>query len=355
MDHTDEVSFQQKVEELFEIDESIREQLTPEEIGRLGGGFGVTDASVLNVLQEAMLQDKQWKQNNRGSDEDDSGEESHRLQDVVNEGLAAAVRSNDFHTSRQLLLLYSLVASSSENDSATEQEPSSSDNDCFDFGKEAAARSQLKLDVCVDEEKMTKELDRIVKRDGTLSDQLRAPPPPPPLDTDRLRSATNSDGLLAVLGAAQVLKAMRNDTAKRRVEEAVTAIDEWVGYGEQSVSFRVASWYDQRASQSDLKIATDNDTKLMAFVSNKAVYNRKKFARQLRDAVENTDFQDVRFLLAIIEILKEMHSPCLRLELLQYVLGLDNRYSVAHVIRSVELAASCLGIAASARNMSFDD
>jgi hypothetical protein len=151
------------------------------------------------------------------------------------------------------------------------------------------------------------------------------------------------------------LKAMRNDTAKRRVEEAVAAIDEWVGYGEQSVAFRVASWYDQRASQSDLKIATDNDTKLMAFVSNKAVHNRKKFARQLRDAVDNTDFHDVRFLLAINEILKEMHSPCLRLELLQYVLGLDNRYSVAHVIRSVELAASCLGIAASARNTSSDD
>lgn len=64
-----------------------------------------------------------------------------------------------------------------------------------------------------------------------------------------------------------------------------------------------------------------------------------------------------------------MHSPCLRLELLQYILGLDNRYSgtnalplcacitiklihpsflsVAHVKRSVELAATCLNISES--------
>ena len=29
-----------------------------------------------------------------------------------------------------------------------------------------------------------------------------------------------------------------------------------------------------------------------------------------------------------------MNSPCLRLELLQYVLGFDNRYSIAHLKRA---------------------
>jgi len=190
-----------------------------------------------------------------------------------------------------------------------------------------------------------------VKRraNGTLStENLPAPPPPPPLDTDRLRSATNCDGLLAVLGAAQVLKAMQNGSAKKRCQEAFAAVEEWVNYGEQSMAFRIASWYDQRAAQGDLKIATSDDSKFMAFVSNKAISNRKNFAQQLRAAVENTDFSDVRFLLTIDEILSKMHSPCLRLELLQYVLGLDNRYSVAHVIRSVELAAACLGIVSAA-------
>ena len=61
---------------------------------------------------------------------------------------------------------------------------------------------------------------------STTNDQLPPPPPPPPLDTDRLRSATNSDGLLAVLGAAQVLKAMRDGGAKKRTQESFLAVEE---------------------------------------------------------------------------------------------------------------------------------
>lgn len=55
---------------------------------------------------------------------------------------------------------------------------------------------------------------------------LSPPPPPPPLDTDRLRSATNSDGLLAVLGAAEVLKSLQTGAASKRVLEAALAIEE---------------------------------------------------------------------------------------------------------------------------------
>lgn len=169
-------------------------------------------------------------------------------------------------------------------------------------------------------------------------------PPPPPLDTDRLRSATNSDGLLAVLGAAQILRAMQEGGAKRRTKESWEAVEEWVEHGERNIAFRLASWRDQRAAQDDLEIAVDQDSSFMAFVSGKAITNRKKFALQLHQAVEQTDFNDMRFLLAIDEITNRMHSPCLRLELLQYVLGLDNRYSIAHVKRAVELAATCLNI-----------
>lgn len=119
----------------------------------------------------------------------------------------------------------------------------------------------------------------------------------------------------------------------------------WIEHGEQSMAFRLASWRDQRTAQGDLKIATDSDASFMAFVSNKAISNRKAFVGQLKAAVQATDFTDVRFLAAIEALLSKMHSPALRLELLQYVLGLDNRYSVAHVARSVELAKTCLGIA----------
>ena len=98
-----------------------------------------------------------------------------------------------------------------------------------------------------------------------------------------------------------------------------------------------------------MKIATAEDTNFMAFVSTKSIINRRNFAQNLRKAIEATDFTDARFLSAISTMIAGMNKPCLRLELLQYVLGLDNRYSTAHVARSVELAAACLGISASTR------
>lgn len=113
------------------------------------------------------------------------------------------------------------------------------------------------------------------------------------------------------------------------------------------MAFRISSWYDQRAAQGDLKIAMEQDSNLMAFVSTKSINNRRLFAQSLREAVKATDFTDARFLRAISTLISGMNKPCLRLELLQYVLGLDNRYSIAHVARSVELAATCLGISAS--------
>ena len=87
-----------------------------------------------------------------------------------------------------------------------------------------------------------------------------------------------------------------------------------------------------------------DNSKFMAFVSNKAISNRKAFAQQLRHAVAQTDFSDIKFLRSIFEIVESMHSPCLRLELLQYVLGLDNRFSVIHVKQSIEIAATCMSI-----------
>ena len=86
---------------------------------------------------------------------------------------------------------------------------------------------------------------------------------------------------------------------------------------------------------------------MMAFLSNKAIDNRKKFAKQLRDAAAVTEFNSLLFLKAIHSMLAQMNSPCLHLELLQYMLGLDNRYSIAHVSRSVELAATCLSLSES--------
>jgi hypothetical protein len=90
----------------------------------------------------------------------------------------------------------------------------------------------------------------------------------------------------------------------------------------------------------------DSNPKMMAFVSKKAITNRKLFAQQLRQAASETGFTDTRFLRTLYDIVNSMHSPALRLELLQYILGFDNRFSVNHVKRNMELAATCMSIAA---------
>jgi len=334
MDNSSGSGLKTKLEELIELDETIRTTLTPEECARLAGGFGATDDSVAHVLKDALLFDKASKDKDVTSD-------SHRLQDVVNEGLSAAVRAGDYHTSRQLLILYTLVAS--EGEKMDERTPHALQDEAHSKNKSKKADKQSALGS--EAVMLQKQSSSLSSFSDTSSDMPATAPPPPPLDTDRLRSATNSDGLLAVLGAAQVLKAMKDGSAQKRAAESIFAIEEWIEHGEQSMAFRLASWRDQRAAQGDLRIATQNDSNFLAFVSNKAISNRKTFARQMKDAVANTDFKDVRFLHAILEILSRMHSPCLRLELLQYVLGLDNRYSVGHVERSVELAVTCLSIA----------
>jgi len=323
IDDTSEPHLQQKLEELLDLDnDKMKQVLTPEEMARIAGGFGATDESIANLLNEAMQRDIMDEKNGPG----------HKLQDLVNEGLAFALRANDYHTSRQMLILYTLVASkrhdTTESKPLLEHSPSSSSNNWRDAEKNMENEGGK-------EKKMFRD-------ERTLG--FIAKPPPPPLDTDRLRSATNSDGLLAVLGAAQVLRAMQDGSAKRRVKESIDSIEEWIESGEQSVAFRVASWRDQRAAQGDLKIAMENDSNFMAFVSNKAISNRKKFAKQLRDAAAVTDFDSLMVLKSIHSVAAQMRSPCLRLELLQYILGLDNRYSVAHVTRSVELAATCLNL-----------
>jgi hypothetical protein len=342
---TDPKHLQTKLEELIDLDDKIRATLTKDELVRIAGGFGATDDSIAQILRDAMIQDKQHEK---------SGENmAHELQDIVNEGLASAVRSGDYYTSRQLLILYSLVSSEAHQMDVAKHEP-----DTTNSSDEAAEKTNNRKKPSLDSNAMmllhNGNMDSLMSLQD-VKNALPPPPPPPPLDTDRLRSATNSDGLLAVLGAAQILKAMQDGSAKRRTEECFLAVEEWVNQGEQSLAFRLASWRDQRAAQDDLEIAVDRDSSFMAFVSNKAISNRKNFAQQLRQSVEQTDFNNMRFLAAIYEITNRMHSPCLRLELLQYALGLDNRYSIAHVKRAVELAATCLSISSGVQPFDQDE
>jgi len=359
-----EKHLEQKVQALLDLDDDgIREILTPEECARVAGGYGATDDSVANLLMEAVLDDVEHDRSTDSSTLDGHTKlRQGKLQELVNEGLTAAVRSGDYNTSRQLLILYTLVATKGQQEKNRAQSitlPKSVGDNTGAQGYllsdteriEDALGGKLPTGEHVSEATTKLENESLVpttaQENSILNSQnVPPPPPPPPLDTDRLRSATNSDGLLAVLGAAQVLKSMQDGNGKLRTLEAVAAIEEWIDKSENSMSFRVASWRQLRAAQGDLKIATEQDSNFMAFISNKAIDTRKNFAKELKNSVSNTKFESIDFLKSIHAILSKMNNPCLRLELLQFILGLDNRYSIAHVIRSVELAATCLNISA---------
>lgn len=226
IDNTSEAHLQQKLEELLDInDDNIKGVLTPEELARIAGGFGATDESVANLLYQAVQRDRK-----SGGDEEKSNTSS--LQDIVNEGLAFSLRANDYHTSRQLLILYTLVSAKCHDeeckskkillDEITDEGYQSESS----LGSSSCPRGTIRWR---DAEKNIVKKGGVVKRllqdEILLQQENSPPPPPPPLDTDRLRSATNSDGLLAVLGAAQVLRAMQEQSAKRRVNECIDALD----------------------------------------------------------------------------------------------------------------------------------
>ena len=253
--NTDETFMTQKMSELIHLDETIQERLTPKELARIAGGFGATDESVEEILTKVMLNDRRRNEATGTADDNSNGqsEESHQLQDVVNEGLVYAVRSGDYHCSRQLLILYSIVA--------TRMTDVDDDDDATNIAGNPHDRNSIM------ERRLVRSPDLAKSALMDLSKTVAAPPPPP-LDTDRLRSATNSDGLLAVLGAAQVLKCMKDGGAKRRVEEVISALEEWLEYG-QSVAFRISSWQNLRTAQRDLKIATESHSNFMAFAGTK--------------------------------------------------------------------------------------
>lgn len=239
IDNTSEPHLQQKLEELLDLDDdNMKQNLTPEEMARIAGGFGATDESVAQLLNDAMQRDLITDKSAGSIDE--SG---HNLQDLVNEGLAFSLRANDYHTSRQLLILYSLVAARKRSNSLSTPliEPdtqygsskptavASNDSEDIRDATKPRHRESVALQNTMKIRHNTKELP--IQGHTSSTDELSKlyvppPPPPPPLDTDRLRSATNSDGLLAVLGAAQVLRAMQDGSAKRRVLESIESIEE---------------------------------------------------------------------------------------------------------------------------------
>lgn len=100
-DHDDVRDDEEEEEETSNIsyDKSLLQTLTHHESAKIAGGFGVTDASFLKLLRQQP--------------------DFQHVHDILQEGFAGAIRSNDYYTARQLLILYSLSNTYYSGDSST--------------------------------------------------------------------------------------------------------------------------------------------------------------------------------------------------------------------------------------------
>jgi len=172
---------------------------------------------------------------------------------------------------------------------------------------------------------------------------------PPALDTKVLRQATDDEGVLEVLGAAEIVRSLSEDGggARGRLREVAEALEEWCEKGEGRMSFRISSWRKQRNRSNS---TTEDSNRLTAFVGSEAVSKRLKFASALRSLTSPTHSLE-EVLIGLEEEVQKMNKPCLRLEVLQYALGLEGRFTLGMMRKSIGLAR---GIVVAARNTTVD-
>lgn len=139
-------------------------------------------------------------------------------------------------------------------------------------------------------------------------------------------SARESPDMLVALGAQIALSEFVAGRTTTRLHAACETLEAWLRDA-NSLVFRMRSWREMRESQPD--------TEMLSFVTDKAVRNRSKFysaLKQLSAASDGTTYtQQLRAIVA------ELRHPCLRLTILQQVLGLDESFS-----RDIVFGVVCL-------------
>ena len=198
---TNEASLQQKLQEQLVLDDIVAveksetdasgQQLSHHQWAKIAGGFGITDASFLRLLRHQP--------------------NFHQVHDILQEGFAASIRAGDYYTARQLMILYSLANTCHY----------SADDDDDQNDKEETIIAKLL------QTKLHGQSASTYSNFGLLKDpNAKVTILPSPIATKRLRRATNLDGLLVVLGAAQILKTITTTSAQRRTEESYLAVEE---------------------------------------------------------------------------------------------------------------------------------
>jgi hypothetical protein len=148
--------------------------------------------------------------------------------------------------------------------------------------------------------------------------------------------ATSSEMLVPV-GACTALCCFLGGVSRARTGEACQVLEDWVAHA-SSISYRVQSWKELSGRLSD---DTGNSANMTAFLGQKAVNNRTAFLHSLQHELSQAQ-NAVQYFMRLCSLLAPLQNPCLRLELLQYIMGLHSRFAVQTLKRTAEFAFQCL-------------
>ena len=135
-----------------------------------------------------------------------------------------------------------------------------------------------------------------------------------------------SGGMLVALGAHITISEFIAGRTAERLGKACRWLEDWCHRAEPgpcspaALIFLVTSWLEARK--------VDGNSDWLSFLSGKAVRNRMAFHSLLTDLHATLESGNgLEWLAKLYQLTSRLHKPCLRLRILQQVLGLDTRYS----------------------------
>jgi len=148
-----------------------------------------------------------------------------------------------------------------------------------------------------------------------------------------LAEKAQSSGVLVPVGAAIVLEEFTSGLMMPRILAACQRLEAWL-QDSSSVIFRLRSWNELNSNH-----VQGAGPDIKSFVSKKAIVNRQQFYNALLELQKYEESHDVLHgMTKLYSLVGSLHHPCMRLEMLQKILGLDDRYNLEAVAGVASLA-----------------
>lgn len=160
-----------------------------------------------------------------------------------------------------------------------------------------------------------------------------------PIDTTYLLPHCNGKPILTILSTFEILSNFNTNACQSKMRDCSKSLEEWCLEGaRKGVAFRLRSWRKLRKGK---KEEGRGNSRMAPFLSHEAIEKRHLFALSLRFASSPSSSirSNIKQLHAIA---LKMNKPCLRLEILQYILGLGKRCGLKVIQNSLELAVKVL-------------